>query len=189
MGSEAVRALRARWFALRQTVRPWRVVVALVAATVLGAPLWVPAACEQFFCRWHRVSLAEVEATTGVRFPPGSRLEHSVLGGFPDTEVQATIRVPAGRVKEFLAGLPQPHETYPLNSISVPALGLATSRSAPRWFTPESSRSFLAVKANLSAQNEKQTAQGKRRHEMLLLLIAFDKGRTPLVYLDWAAEG
>lgn len=125
--------------------------------------------------------LSAISGITGLRFPKGSILLHSSEGAWLSSGgLRAKVELPTDKVRGFLASLPQPHELS-----STDALGMVTR--GPKWWRPGSSRDFIAIRYDGTAAELKPKHGGRGEVDWLNLLIAFDQGPVPVLYVDWGA--
>jgi len=128
-------------------------------------------------CGWGQyadnTSLGEIAKLTGLRFPSSSKLVHGQNRSFEDSDLVAKIRINITELNKFIASLP------PNRSVSRTDRLFIGNRtySDVKWWNPDSSQRFIAIKA-----------KGRHHAEQFNILIDLDDPQFAIVYLNWGKD-
>ncbi|HEY3397441.1 MAG TPA: hypothetical protein VGM19_07220 [Armatimonadota bacterium] len=133
-------------------------------------------------------TLGQITEMTGITFPPGSRLLFSSYAHWMDSSLSAKIRLRPDQVDDFQASLPV-HDWVPSREHII---GMDDdSGLLGWWWRPGSSKRFVAIEygwTTASLEPRFQHAHEPDAGGGLEMLIAFDQGRSPVLYLEWFGD-
>lgn len=125
----------------------------------------------------HALTLGEVEAHTGLHFPPGTHLRQAQLQETPgESGLFAVLEMDRRSAERFLGALPASAQTSRSDRLGITE---TYGWHAPRWWRPDRPRTFVAARLG--------TGSGSPIWVGPLLLVSLDDPVVAVVYLFQAA--